>query len=31
MEEYLRKNDPENGYFNKINNFEEQFTNALKA
>jgi hypothetical protein len=31
MEEYLGKNDPENGYFNKINNFEEQFTNALKA
>jgi hypothetical protein len=31
MEEYLRKNDPENGYFNKINKFEEEFTNALKA
>ena len=29
LEEYLRKNDSENGYFARINTFEEEFTKAL--
>jgi hypothetical protein len=30
-EEYLKKNNPENGYFQKLNYFEEEFNKALSS
>ena len=31
VEEYLRKNDSENGYFERLNKFEQEFEKAVKG